>query len=223
MGEMKITIMRNGPYHVEGGVPLKERIIKPKEHVFVWEDGRTFDAGEDYFLCRCGNSQTAPFCDGAHVSAHFDGELSASRADYADRAELQRGPGVDLLDDNRCAFARFCHADHGMVWNLVNVSDNANMKAEAIASAQACPAGRLVPLEKDGTVLEPDLPAEIIVVQDPAQGASGGLYVTGNIKIVDEDGREFEPRSRVMLCRCGESSNKPFCDATHVPIHFKDS
>lgn len=49
---------------------------------------------------------------------------------------------------------------------------------------------------------------------------NGPLKVTGPITILDAEGREFElpEGSAVVLCRCGHSSNKPFCDATHRTI-----
>lgn len=31
---------------------------------------------------------------------------------------------------------------------------------------------------------------------------------------------ELEVEETYLLCRCGQSSNKPFCDATHAKIHF---
>ena len=36
------------------------------------------------------------------------------------------------------------------------------------------------------------------------------------------DGTEYEQRNRVTLCRCGASANKPYCDGTHVTVHFQD-
>lgn len=50
--------------------------------------------------------------------------------------------------------------------------------------------------------------------------ATGPLKVTGPITIFDADGREFRlpEGSSVVLCRCGHSQNKPFCDATHKQI-----
>ena len=49
---------------------------------------------------------------------------------------------------------------------------------------------------------------------------NGPLKVTGQVSILDAEGREFEvpPGSAIVLCRCGHSSNKPFCDATHRTI-----
>lgn len=35
-----------------------------------------------------------------------------------------------------------------------------------------------------------------------------------------EPGREFEHRESFALCRCGNSSNKPFCDGTHNKVGF---
>jgi CDGSH-type Zn-finger protein len=50
--------------------------------------------------------------------------------------------------------------------------------------------------------------------------ANGPLKVTGPVTIRDAEGQEFElpPGTSVVLCRCGHSSNKPFCDTTHKQI-----
>jgi CDGSH-type Zn-finger protein len=51
---------------------------------------------------------------------------------------------------------------------------------------------------------------------------NGPYKVVGPITVVDADGRELElpEGSAVVLCRCGHSSTKPFCDATHKRIGF---
>jgi CDGSH-type Zn-finger protein len=51
---------------------------------------------------------------------------------------------------------------------------------------------------------------------------NGPYLVTGNIPVESADGEVYEVRNRVALCRCDKSSNKPFCDATHVPSNFYD-
>ena len=48
------------------------------------------------------------------------------------------------------------------------------------------------------------------------------LWVRGGVQIVSADGGVYEVRSRVTLCRCGASSNKPFCDGSHASIGFDD-
>lgn len=51
--------------------------------------------------------------------------------------------------------------------------------------------------------------------------SSGPYIVEGKIKLVDSDGNQFQVEGdRIALCRCGESSNKPFCDGTHRKIGF---
>ncbi len=52
---------------------------------------------------------------------------------------------------------------------------------------------------------------------------NGPLKVTGPITIVDGEGVPFElPQgSSIVLCRCGHSKNKPFCDTTHREIGFE--
>lgn len=53
-------------------------------------------------------------------------------------------------------------------------------------------------------------------------GASGPIWLKGDIDLESEDGTKYEKRSRVTLCRCGKSMNKPFCDGTHIDCSFND-
>jgi CDGSH-type Zn-finger protein len=52
--------------------------------------------------------------------------------------------------------------------------------------------------------------------------ANGPYKVTGPVRIVDPEGREFvpPPGEGIVLCRCGQSANKPFCDASHRRVGF---
>jgi CDGSH-type Zn-finger protein len=45
----------------------------------------------------------------------------------------------------------------------------------------------------------------------------GPLRVEGTITLLDDAGRAWglAGRTAVSLCRCGESSSKPFCDGSH--------
>jgi CDGSH-type Zn-finger protein len=43
----------------------------------------------------------------------------------------------------------------------------------------------------------------------------GPYRIEGTYKLVDGDGNEFTVEGATALCRCGLSSKKPFCDATH--------
>jgi CDGSH iron-sulfur domain-containing protein 3 len=53
--------------------------------------------------------------------------------------------------------------------------------------------------------------------------ANGPYKVTGPIRLIDADGNEFEVPDDgrpIVLCRCGASKTKPFCDKTHSQIGF---
>jgi CDGSH-type Zn-finger protein len=53
--------------------------------------------------------------------------------------------------------------------------------------------------------------------------SDGPLLVRGSYRIVDSSGKEIElTRRTVALCRCGKSSQKPWCDGTHKAAGFKD-
>lgn len=51
--------------------------------------------------------------------------------------------------------------------------------------------------------------------------ANGPILVHGTIEIKHADGRIEIKEKMCALCRCGGSSNKPFCDGTHHKIGFK--
>ena len=56
---------------------------------------------------------------------------------------------------------------------------------------------------------------EIKVRQD------GPYKVTGPVRLIDADGEPFpQTGGPIILCRCGRSQNKPFCDATHRSTGF---
>ena len=52
--------------------------------------------------------------------------------------------------------------------------------------------------------------------------SNGSLRVEGDFEVVDQEGRPFglAGRTRVSLCRCGQSQNKPFCDSSHKTCGF---
>lgn len=58
-GVVDIAPLPNGPLKLKGSLEL------------VSGTGRTFDKVTQAFLCRCGQSQNKPFCDGSHKAAGF--------------------------------------------------------------------------------------------------------------------------------------------------------
>lgn len=51
---------------------------------------------------------------------------------------------------------------------------------------------------------------------------NGPYKVTGPFRLIDAEGHAFDvPEGPVVLCRCGQSQTKPFCDATHKSSGFE--
>ena len=64
----KITVKNNGPLRIEGdGIEICD------------PEGRAFGLGgrTAISLCRCGQSQNKPFCDGSHNKVAFSSEVKA--------------------------------------------------------------------------------------------------------------------------------------------------
>jgi CDGSH-type Zn-finger protein len=47
------------------------------------------------------------------------------------------------------------------------------------------------------------------------------LIAKGPMQIESEDGQSKTTRNKAAFCRCGQSKNKPFCDASHKTCGFK--
>lgn len=219
----KIKILKNGPYIVTGKIELKEKIITPVGKGYKFVDGKEYPLKDTYSLCRCGKSKDKPFCDGEHVKEGFIAKERASKEDYLDRAKIYKGKELYLADDGRCAFARFCHTNKGSVWELLSETNDEEKRDLAIKGAKECPTGRLMPISKEGIFYEDEHEPMIIVLQDPEKNVSSGLFVRGGVDLENEDSFVFERRNRYVICRCGRSRNKPFCDAMHVVAKFDDS
>ena len=52
---------------------------------------------------------------------------------------------------------------------------------------------------------------------------NGSLGIEGDFEIVDSTGQPFglAGRTKVSLCRCGQSKDKPFCDSSHKECNFE--
>ena len=87
---------------------------------------------------------------------------------------------------------------------------------EVAAVVARCPTGALHVDRLDGG------PAEAPSAEPEIRIASNGpLYVRGRIEVRDEAGALVRADTRMALCRCGHSSNKPFCDNSHLAAGFR--
>jgi CDGSH-type Zn-finger protein/uncharacterized Fe-S cluster protein YjdI len=94
-----------------------------------------------------------------------------------------------------------------------------NAGADEVAAAVLhCPTGALHFDRKDGGPEEAQPERNIVqVVRD------GPLYIRGQVTIESPEGEIILEDTRITLCRCGASKNKPFCDNTHRANGFEDA
>lgn len=219
-----IKVSKNGPYIVPGKIPISEYVINcnSKGTPINWVLGKEYPPGENCALCRCGQSKNKPFCDGTHVDINFNGTETADIEQFQCKAKEIKGPELILKDAEKlCASARFCHRS-GDIWDQIPGSDDPEIKKIAIRNSCDCPSGRLLVMDKKtGKSIEPDFERSIALISDPFIGVNGPIWVRGEIPIQSVDGKMYEVRNRVTLCRCGKSLNKPFCDSSHYPEQSK--
>lgn len=110
------------------------------------------------------------------------------------------------------------------------VDVNAAPSEAIVAQVRRCPSGALSFRHDQATDAAPSAPPAVSPSPppsdtDPGAGLSqavrieirpnGPLVVYGRLRIKNSAGEEIERESITSFCRCGGSSNKPFCDGTH--------
>lgn len=148
-----IRVERNAPGPVAtSDVPPVVNVLRVRENGPLAIEAQLALRGESLSqvratLCRCGQSQRKPWCDGSHVAAGF-----------------------------------------------AATGEPAGKPFEALAV-------------RDGLV-------------DIQPQPNGPLKLVGNLELVSGTGRTIDKVTRTFLCRCGQSRNKPYCDASHKAAGF---
>jgi len=88
---------------------------------------------------------------------------------------------------------------------------------EIIERVNNCPSGAISFYYNQAEDKPIETNAESIVEAMP----NGPLLVYGNIIVKDKEGHKTQKNKVTAFCRCGASSNKPYCDGTHTKIDFK--
>lgn len=118
--------------------------------------------------------------------------------------QLTNGGSVSddaAMTDTRMALCRCGMSDHKPF------CDNNHIQTGFRDAAEINVSGHLVESEQGGSlVVNPTI--------------NGPLEIKGNMQIIDAKGDVISQDSTAYLCRCGGSSNKPFCDGTHNRIGF---
>lgn len=136
--------------------------------------------------------------------------------------KIYRSENMDVsFDPVRCIHAKECVNNLPEVFDLEKrpwVQPGGSEPDRVAETVQLCPTGALRFEREDGGAQEGAPDKNSISVSE-----SGPLYVRGDIEIRDPTGRTIEKSTRVALCRCGESKNKPFCDNSHRRAGFRDA
>jgi uncharacterized Fe-S cluster protein YjdI len=84
-----------------------------------------------------------------------------------------------------------------------------------MAQVDKCPSGALSYTTNSQTETKMENQNKIEIA------SNGPILVQGTIEIKHSDGRIEVKEKSCALCRCGASTNKPFCDGSHRKIEFK--
>lgn len=177
-------------------------------------------------LCRCGQSQLKPLCDGRHAETGFSGKKDPKRV--PDRRDTYVGLQLTVLDNRGiCQHSGLCSDRLASVFHADSepfVTPSGGRMDEIIRAVRDCPSGALS-FAIDGREAreQVDLPREpaIEVSKD------GPYRVTGGLPLTDGQGNDLgraagASREHYALCRCGASQNKPFCSGMHYQVEFRD-
>ena len=119
----------------------------------------------------------------------------------------------------RCVHSGLCFNGLGEVFNpRVHpwITQQGSTTEKIIEQVKMCPSGALSYFLNRDTPDPVKIDAESIVETT----LNGPLLVYGNVTIKDAAGNLTKKNKVTAFCRCGGSSNKPFCDGTHKKNGF---
>ncbi len=181
-------------------------------------DGTAAECKPVMALCRCGGSQNKPFCDGSHKTNGFDS--TAGDAAAKDGARRYEGAAVTIYYNKLlCSHAGECVRRAAGIFDPKQrpwiQPDNGTVE-QAREAAEACPSGAL-------RLSEPGDAATLLAGSDVSITVErNGPYRVSNIPIAAPYWAEGQSERKYVLCRCGKSNNKPFCDGTHLDEGWSD-
>ena len=204
----EIALMPNGPYRVTN--------LRKFQGLYGAQGHETPAAAK---LCRCGGSKNKPFCDGSHRTNGFSDAKAPDRV--ADRREDYAAEAI-TIHDNRgtCAHAGRCTDGLKEVFRLRQepfILATAASADQIAAVIDTCPSGALS-YSIDG-IEHRDGGGDPVVGYVP-----NGPYVVrgGAAALKDVPQGEGASTKRFALCRCGHSTNKPFCSGAHWNHQFDE-
>ena len=132
-----------------------------------WQADGPISTEEAYRLCRCGKSESKPFCDRTHTLAPPDGAQPADTGPIADRSKTFRYPKIFIQEDHPiCVHLGFCRDTVSDIWSMRRQSSDPEVLAQIIDKLDNCPSGALAyALENGDEIIEPDLAKEVVVIR----------------------------------------------------------
>lgn len=191
--KVEVTVIPDGPLKLSNATKLKYC-------------GQPLEVDGDVYLCRCGESQNAPFCDGNHSNIDFKGQSEAQKT-----KDIRVWEGKSLrtyFNPNACMHVLFCKPLKAL--RERELSGDTEAATEIMRIVGTCPSGALTYEIKEA--------CEEPVAQ--TFDASVDIIEGGEIRLqcdfeINASLHERQHKARATLCRCGLSNNKPWCDGRH--------
>jgi len=137
--------------------------------------------------------------------------------------EYTNGEITVIWKPNVCIHSGNCVRGLGQVFNPKSrpwINMYSASTEEIIKTVNNCPSGALS-YKRNNDMTENSESKQTDKTKTKVQVFKGGPYmVEGPCVIVDKDGKETNKEGKIFLCRCGGSSNKPYCDGTHKKVEF---
>ena len=126
-----------------------------------------------------------------------------------------------------CVHSRICWGKADSLPEVFNpkekpwIKPNAATMERIISQVKQCPSGALSFHINELQAIQDEALEKITVIETIIEPLPNGpLLIYGNIKVKDNEGNQNQKNNVTAFCRCGASSNKPYCDGSHVRIGF---